>query len=80
MKTLAIFVITIYKRYISPFLPHSCRFYPSCSGYCIEAIKKYGLLKGIWLFTKRILKCHPFHPGGCDPVEAGIIPIIKREK
>jgi putative membrane protein insertion efficiency factor len=69
MKALAIFIIEIYKKYISPFMPGSCRFYPSCSTYCIQAIEKHGLLKGILLFMKRILKCHPLHPGGYDPVE-----------
>ncbi|MEK6527725.1 MAG: membrane protein insertion efficiency factor YidD [Nitrospirota bacterium] len=68
MKILAVFVINSYKKYISPFLPHSCRFHPSCSSYCLEAINNYGSLKGSGLFLMRILKCHPFHPGGYDPV------------
>ena len=69
MKTLLVFTIRCYKKYISPFLPHSCRFYPSCSSYCMEATERYGFLKGLWFFLKRILKCHPLHPGGYDPVE-----------
>ncbi|MBI5056455.1 MAG: membrane protein insertion efficiency factor YidD [Nitrospirae bacterium] len=69
MKALVISAVEAYRKCISPFLPHSCRFYPSCSSYCIGAIEKHGLAKGLWLFTKRISKCHPLHPGGYDPVE-----------
>jgi uncharacterized protein len=58
--------IYFYQKYISPFLPNSCRFYPSCSEYSILAIKKYGTVKGIFLGAKRILKCHKFNPGGVD--------------
>lgn len=68
MKALAVFAVKNYKKYISPFLPDSCRFYPSCSDYCLEAVKDYGFLNGLWLFLKRIVKCHPFNPGGYDPV------------
>ncbi|RJR17245.1 MAG: membrane protein insertion efficiency factor YidD [Nitrospiraceae bacterium] len=68
MKSLVLAAITGYKKYISPFLPHSCRFYPSCSSYCMEAVETHGLIKGLWLFSGRILKCHPFHQGGYDPV------------
>lgn len=57
-----------YQRYISPWLPHSCRFLPTCSEYCYQAVLKYGIFKGLFLGTKRILKCHPFHPGGYDPL------------
>ena len=70
MKAFVISGITFYKKYISPFLPHSCRFYPSCSTYSIEAVQRYGLCKGLWLSAKRIMKCHPLHPGGFDPVES----------
>ena len=58
-----------YQKLISPFLPKSCRFYPSCSEYTKLALKKYGMLKGCWMGIKRICKCHPFHPGGYDPLK-----------
>ncbi|KAA6448495.1 membrane protein insertion efficiency factor YidD [Bacillus swezeyi] len=68
MKTLFMLIIRIYQKWISPILPPSCRFYPTCSNYGLEAIEKHGAFKGGWLTIKRILKCHPFHPGGVDPV------------
>ncbi|WP_276730554.1 membrane protein insertion efficiency factor YidD [Bacillus sp. (in: firmicutes)] len=68
MKTLFIGLIRGYQKFISPLTPPTCRFYPTCSQYGIEAIKTHGALKGGWLTVKRILKCHPFHPGGVDPV------------
>jgi len=68
LKTLALKLIRFYQKHISPALPPSCRFYPSCSEYTYQAIAKYGLLKGGWLGLKRISRCHPFHPGGYDPV------------
>ena len=68
MKRLLIWLIRGYKRFISPLLPPSCRYVPTCSEYAMEAIEKYGALKGGWLAIKRILRCHPFHPGGYDPV------------
>jgi len=68
MKKFSIELISGYQKFISPFLPRSCRFYPSCSTYAILAIEKYGFLKGIYLSIKRILRCNPFHPGGYDPV------------
>ncbi|MBQ4498342.1 MAG: membrane protein insertion efficiency factor YidD [Spirochaetaceae bacterium] len=61
-------LIRAYQIGISPFLPKSCRYYPSCSHYAIEAINKYGPFKGTLLASKRILRCHPFHEGGYDPV------------
>lgn len=67
-KRAALAMLRFYKRNISPSLPPSCRFVPTCSVYAMEAIEKYGLLKGGFLALKRILKCHPFHPGGYDPV------------
>ncbi len=68
MKSLLILLIKLYKYLISPVLPPSCRFMPSCSEYSIEAIKKYGAFKGGYLSFRRIVKCNPFHPGGYDPV------------
>ncbi|WP_370454568.1 membrane protein insertion efficiency factor YidD [Geobacillus sp. C56-T2] len=61
-------LIRFYQRFLSPLKPPTCRFYPTCSNYGIEAIRRFGALRGGWLTTKRILKCHPFHPGGFDPV------------
>jgi len=64
-----LFFLNIYKRFISPLLPtNTCRFYPTCSNYAIESIKKYGTIKGSYLGLKRLFRCHPFHPGGYDPV------------
>jgi putative membrane protein insertion efficiency factor len=57
-----------YQRFISPAVPSRCRFHPSCSQYTLEAVERYGLLRGSWLGAKRLVKCHPFHPGGYDPV------------
>ncbi|MBE7470808.1 MAG: membrane protein insertion efficiency factor YidD [Anaerolineae bacterium] len=68
MKYLALILIRFYQKFISPALPPACRFYPTCSHYSYEAIEKYGLIKGGWLAVKRIGRCHPFHPGGYDPV------------
>lgn len=67
LKKAVIFLIKVYQNISAPFGP-SCRFYPSCSQYSIEAINKYGLLKGIYKGIRRILRCHPFNPGGYDPV------------
>jgi putative membrane protein insertion efficiency factor len=64
-----IFLIVLYQKYISPLKKPSCRFYPTCSHYAADAVKKYGALKGGLMAIKRILKCHPFHPGGYDPVK-----------
>ena len=68
MSRLLILCIRFYQIYISPLKPPTCRFYPTCSAYAIEAIQKKGPVKGTWLAIKRIAKCHPFHPGGYDPV------------
>ncbi|MBI5195344.1 MAG: membrane protein insertion efficiency factor YidD [Nitrospirae bacterium] len=68
MKNFVIIIINFYKKYLSPFLPASCRFYPSCSAYSLEAVKKHGIAKGLSFSAKRIVKCHPFHQGGYDPV------------
>ncbi|MDP4448233.1 membrane protein insertion efficiency factor YidD [Staphylococcus hyicus] len=68
MRHLFILPIRFYQKFISPLTPPSCRFYPTCSNYTIEAIQVHGAFKGIWLGIKRILKCHPLHKGGFDPV------------
>ncbi len=69
MKTILIALIKAYKYLLSPVLPGSCRFFPTCSEYAIEAVGKYGALKGGYLSIRRIARCHPFHPGGFDPVK-----------
>ena len=61
-------VIRFYRRFVSPMFPPSCRFYPTCSQYALEAIQTHGFVRGVWLSTLRIGKCHPFHRGGFDPV------------
>lgn len=68
MKTIALALIRFYKRFISPALPSACRFEPTCSVYTYQAIERYGVIKGGWLGIKRISRCHPFNPGGYDPV------------
>jgi len=69
MKILFIAIIRLYKYMISPLIPSSCRFTPSCSEYAIDALTKYGALKGSGLAARRILRCNPFHEGGFDPVK-----------
>jgi putative membrane protein insertion efficiency factor len=68
MKRAALLAIRLYQLVLSPILGGQCRFYPSCSAYTREAIEKHGLLKGLALGGRRLLKCHPFHPGGVDTV------------
>jgi uncharacterized protein len=63
-----IWLVRGYQLLISPFVPPSCRFHPTCSHYAIEALRKHGALKGAWLAVRRIVRCHPWHPGGHDPV------------
>ncbi|HEY8499619.1 MAG TPA: membrane protein insertion efficiency factor YidD [Clostridia bacterium] len=70
MKTIMLFIIEFYRKYISPLKGiNTCRFYPSCSVYAYDAINTYGISKGLLLAMKRIIKCHPFHPGGYDPLK-----------
>lgn len=68
MKKIFILLIRFYQKFISPIKPPTCRFYPTCSHYGLEAVTRFGALKGGWLTIKRIGKCHPFHPGGIDVV------------
>lgn len=68
MKKVVLFLIKSYRSYLSPLFGQHCRFYPTCSRYTYMAIEKYGLYKGLYLGTKRLLRCHPLHPGGVDPV------------
>ncbi|MFF2090275.1 membrane protein insertion efficiency factor YidD [Paenibacillus sp. NPDC058174] len=60
--------IVFYRKVLSPLKPPTCRFYPTCSAYALEALEKHGAVRGSWLAAKRIARCHPFHPGGFDPV------------
>jgi hypothetical protein len=60
--------IRLYQRWISPLFPPSCRFYPSCSAYAVEALTVHGAVRGSWLTVRRLLRCGPWHPGGLDPV------------
>lgn len=72
MKKTILFLIKKYKKYISPMLVHigiKCKFYPTCSEYTYQAVEKYGIIKGIFLGTKRIIKCNPFSKGGYDPLK-----------
>lgn len=68
MSKIMVWLIRGYQKFISPLKPPTCRFAPTCSYYAIEAVRRFGALKGGWLALRRILKCHPFHPGGIDLV------------
>ena len=68
MKNIAMALIRLYQNTLSRVLPSACRFYPSCSQYAYQAIAKYGFLRGGWMGVKRLARCHPFNPGGYDPV------------
>ena len=67
-RRVAVIVVRGYQYVISPMLGHHCRFYPTCSEYTCQAIERYGIAKGSWLGIKRISRCHPWQPGGVDPV------------
>ena len=71
MKSLMQWLLRGYKRWISPMLPHACRFVPTCSEYALEAVERHGALRGSWLALARLLRCHPFASAGYDPVPAG---------
>jgi uncharacterized protein len=68
MRYIALGLIRFYQKMISPALPSACRFHPTCSQYGYEAIARYGVWRGGWMTVKRLGRCHPFHPGGYDPV------------
>ncbi|GAV22093.1 membrane protein insertion efficiency factor YidD [Carboxydothermus pertinax] len=68
MRKVFLILIRIYQKFISPMLGNNCRYYPTCSQYTYEAIERYGVIYGSYLGTKRVLRCHPFSPGGYDPV------------
>jgi putative membrane protein insertion efficiency factor len=68
MRQIVMALIRGYQRFISPLLASNCRFHPTCSQYTLEAVERYGAAKGLWLGAKRIGRCHPFNPGGYDPV------------
>ena len=68
MRKVVIATLGLYKRFVSPFLPSACRYRPTCSEYMMEAVNKYGVLRGLWMGTQRLFRCHPFHEGGFDPV------------
>jgi putative membrane protein insertion efficiency factor len=68
VRRIPLFFLRGYKRFISPLLPPMCRFDPTCSVYTMQAVEKYGTLRGTWLGMRRLTRCHPFNPGGWDPV------------
>ena len=68
MRALFAAIIRIYQRAVSPLLPPACRFHPTCSQYALEAVQAHGVFRGAWLTLLRLSRCHPFHPGGHDPV------------
>ena len=68
MRFLALGLIRLYQLLVSPLLPPACRFWPTCSRYSAQAIDRYGVARGVWLSLRRLGRCHPFHPGGYDPV------------
>jgi putative membrane protein insertion efficiency factor len=68
MKFVLLILLRFYRSAISPYLGNNCRFHPTCSVYAMQAIEQYGSIKGTWLALKRIVKCHPWHPGGIDEV------------
>jgi len=68
VKPLFLFLLRGYQFAVRPLIGANCRFYPSCSDYAMEAIERHGALQGLWLATRRVAKCHPYHPGGFDPV------------
>jgi putative membrane protein insertion efficiency factor len=78
MRSILIAVIQLYRWFVSPLLGPNCRFYPTCSCYAQESIRRHGAVAGAWLALRRILRCHPWHPGGYDPVPETPPPLLKR--
>jgi uncharacterized protein len=68
MRKVVMAALSFYKRFLSPFVPAACRYRPTCSEYMLEAVEKYGVRRGVWMGTLRLLRCHPFCQGGFDPV------------
>jgi putative membrane protein insertion efficiency factor len=68
MQRLLIALIRLYQYLLSPWIGHHCRFFPTCSNYAVDAIERFGAMRGAYLTIRRLLKCHPWHPGGIDPV------------
>ena len=68
IRLVLLLLVRIYRRLVSPMLPPACRFYPSCSAYAETALVRHGAARGTWLTARRLVRCHPFHPGGIDPV------------
>ena len=74
IRAILVQAIRLYQVAVSPWLGHHCRFYPSCSAYARQALELHGCCRGIWLAARRLLKCHPFHPGGVDLVPGALPP------
>ena len=68
MRKILVLFVRLYRYAVSPFLGNNCRFYPTCSSYAEQAVTEHGAIKGSWLAIRRICRCHPWHPGGVDPV------------
>jgi putative membrane protein insertion efficiency factor len=78
MRKILIGLIQVYRWFLSPLLGQNCRYYPTCSCYAQESIGRHGPLRGTWLAIRRISRCHPWHPGGYDPVPDSLPPLLKR--
>lgn len=74
MSAVLLALVRLYRRGVSPFLGPRCRFYPTCSSYAETAVQEFGALRGSWLAVRRVSRCHPFHPGGYDPVPPKLVP------